>query len=105
MADTTTATTKVPVEDPYVFLEEVESEESLQFARNANEKCLTALGDPTNSGTRTYEKVLAVLESKDRIPHATKFSRDDQGNDILYNFWQDGTVCVNCILPCTFGEC
>ncbi len=80
-------------QDPYIYLEEVESEESLQFARLANEKCLEALGDPTKSGTGTYERVLAVLESKDRIPYATKFSRDDNNDDILYNFWQDGNVC------------
>lgn len=92
MTDATT-TTGIVTEDPYIYLEEVESEESLQFARLANEKCLEALGDPTKSGTGTYERVLAVLESKDRIPYATKFSRDDNNDDILYNFWQDGNVC------------
>jgi prolyl oligopeptidase PreP (S9A serine peptidase family) len=87
-------TDTIVADDPYTFLEDVESEESLQFARQANDKCLEALGDPTKSSTGTYQRVLAVLESKDRIPYATKFSRDDNGRDILYNFWQDEKVCL-----------
>jgi prolyl oligopeptidase len=76
-------------DDPYTWLEEVESDESLQFARDANEACLKVLGDPTKSGTGTYDKVLSVLESSDRIPYAVKYGRDDDGNDILMNFWKD----------------
>ena len=79
----------VACDDPYLWLEEVESEESLQFARDANEACLKALGDPTGSGTGTYDKVLSVLESSDRIPYASKYGKDDDGNDILMNFWKD----------------
>lgn len=41
-------------DDPYLFLEEVESPESLAFATEANEKCLAALGDP--SETQTYKR-------------------------------------------------
>jgi len=40
-------------EDPYLWLEEVESEASLNFAKEANEKCLAELGDPKTSGTGT----------------------------------------------------
>lgn len=76
-------------EDPYIFLEEVESEESLQFAKDANEACLSALGDPTKSETGTYDRVLAVLESDDRIPYASRYGRDDDGNEVLFNFWKD----------------
>lgn len=43
-------------DDPYIFLEEVESEESLQFAKDANDACLKALGDPTKSETTTYDR-------------------------------------------------
>lgn len=76
-------------EDPYVFLEEVESDKSLQFAKDSNDACLKALGDPTKSGTGTYDRVLAVLESDDRIPHVSKYGRDDNGEDILFNYWKD----------------
>ncbi len=56
------------VDDPYIFLEEVESEESIAFAKMANEKCLARLGDPSHSDT--YKRVLAALESNDRQVYA-----------------------------------
>jgi len=76
-------------EDPYLFLEEVESEESLQFARDSNDACLGALGDPTKSDTGTYDRVLTTLESDDRIPHVSQYGRTEDGDDILFNFWKD----------------
>ncbi len=77
------------MDDPYSWLEQVESEESLQFAKDANEACLNALGDPTKSDTGTYDRVLSVLESDDRIPYVSKYGWDDDGNQVLVNFWQD----------------
>mmetsp|Transcript_18589 Transcript_18589/g.34423 ORF Transcript_18589/g.34423 Transcript_18589/m.34423 type:complete len:833 (+) Transcript_18589:24-2522(+) len=75
-------------EDPYLFLEEVESEESIAFATSANEKCLNELGDP--SETETYERVLKALESDDRIPHVGLLGYEDgTGDMLLYNFWKD----------------
>ena len=71
-----------------MWLEDVESERSLNFAREANEKCLEALGDPKTSGTGTYDKILAVLESDDRIPHVTNHGSIDERR-ILFNFWKD----------------
>lgn len=79
-------------EDPYLWLEDVESEESLSFARASNEACLKALGNPEkdDKGTGTYKRILAVLESDDRIPHVTQFGVDDEnGKEILINFWKD----------------
>jgi len=77
-------------EDEYLWLEDVESEESLNFAKSANEACLDALGDPTTSETNTYSRVLAALTSNDRIPHVSKYGRDDDGEEIMFNFWKDG---------------
>jgi len=76
-------------DDPYLYLEEVESETSLDFAKAANDACLKALGDPKTSGTGTYEKVLEVLESDDRIPYTRKYGSNDDGDDILFNLWKD----------------
>jgi hypothetical protein len=78
-------------EDPYIWLEDVESEESLNFAKDNNAKCLEALGDPKTSGTGTYDSVLEILESNDRIPYASKFGVNEDGEDVLFNFWKDGT--------------
>ena len=79
-------------EDPYLFLEEVESDESIAFAKLANEKCLNHLGDP--SETDTYGRVLSVLESNDRIPHVSVMGYEEESGDmILFNFWKDSEVC------------
>jgi prolyl oligopeptidase len=120
-AAATTSTTEVV--DPYIWLEDIESEESLNFARAANEDCLSKLGNPEeqqqqptaeSSGgaavdgqQRSYERILKVLESDDRIPHVSKYGNiagaatgssgsggaeeeEESGADaILYNFWKD----------------
>ena len=39
------------------------------------------LGDP--KGTETYNRILAILDSKDKIPHVSKI------DGFYYNFWQD----------------
>jgi prolyl oligopeptidase len=78
-------------EDPYVWLEEVESEKSLKFATDANEKCLSALGNPKTSDTQTYEKVLSILESDERIAYVTQYGYDEENDDqpIMMNLWKD----------------
>jgi prolyl oligopeptidase PreP (S9A serine peptidase family) len=70
------------VVDPYIFLEEVESEESIAFAKMANEKCLARLGDP--SDTDTYKRVLSALESKDRQVY--------DATSIFYSFMVFGII-------------
>uniref|UniRef100_A0A7S4QIB9 Prolyl endopeptidase n=1 Tax=Ditylum brightwellii TaxID=49249 RepID=A0A7S4QIB9_9STRA len=82
---------EIDLDDPYMYLEEVESEESLSFARSANEACLKALGDPKTSGSTTYDRVLSVLESNDRIAHVRKMGKNENGEDSMYNFWKDGS--------------
>jgi prolyl oligopeptidase len=79
-------------EDPYLYLEEVESPESLAFAKEANEKCLAALGDP--SETETYKRVLAALTSDERIPHVSMMGYEE-GEMLLYNFWRDAKVSIH----------
>jgi len=81
------AASKEVEEDKYAWLEEVEAEECLSFAKSENEKCLKALGDPKEGPT--YDRVLAVLESEDRIPHVSSLGRNEQGDRILFNFWKD----------------
>lgn len=39
--------------DPYLWLEDVEAEECLDFAKEANDKCLQTIGDPSKS--KTYQ--------------------------------------------------
>jgi prolyl oligopeptidase len=92
MATDTTKNDSDTANDPYIWLEDVESEESLSFAKSANEKCLASLGDPTDKPT--YERVLKILESKDRIAHVTNHGRDETSTTtsnqrVFYNFWKD----------------
>jgi prolyl oligopeptidase len=82
------ANTMIDEEDPYIWLEEVESPESIEFAKSANAKCLAELGDP--SETDTYKRVLTALQSDDRIPYVRMLGYDeDTGDMLLYNFWRD----------------
>jgi len=76
-------------QDPYIWLEDVESEESLDFAKASNAACLQALGDPTKGPS--YDRILAVLESNDRIPHVSQFGFDDDHQAVVFNFWKDAT--------------
>lgn len=71
-------------EDPYIWLEEVEGEEALEWVRSQNERTLEALqsGDMYQ---RYYEDALDVLQSDERIPYGAV--RDGW----VYNFWQDST--------------
>ena len=54
----------------HAWLEEVQGERALAFAKRENAKTEEALGDPTASPT--YEKILSVLESKEKIPSVSK---------------------------------
>ena len=85
----TPSTTNEMNEDPYLWLEEVESEQSLSFAKEANEKCLSILGDPKSSGTNTYENILSILESDDRIAYASQYGVDGNDEPIMMNLWKD----------------
>ncbi|KAG8470943.1 hypothetical protein KFE25_009364 [Diacronema lutheri] len=65
----------------HAWLEDVLGERALAWVRAHNERTLRALGDPT--GTPTYERILEILTSKDKIPYISKVG------ELYYNFWQD----------------
>lgn len=69
-------------EDPYLWLEEVESEEAIGWVKQKNENSLGILqSDPLYE---TIEKEMAaIILAEDRL--ATPFFIGDQ----VYNFWQD----------------
>jgi prolyl oligopeptidase len=79
-----TATAQQPAggDDPFLWLEEIEGERALAWARQENEKSLGALqSDPRY---KQFEaRALEILQAKDRIPFV---SITPTG---LYNFWQD----------------
>jgi prolyl oligopeptidase PreP (S9A serine peptidase family) len=79
-------------DDPYVDLEEAESDKAMEFALMANKMCLKALGDPTTSNSTQYSRILSSLESDERIPFVSKMGKDSNGDDMLYNLWKDTKV-------------
>jgi prolyl oligopeptidase len=70
--------------DPHEWLEDVNGEKALAWARAESEKTLKAFqSDRRYQGL--YDRALDVLQAKDRIPMVQMRS------DGLYNFWQDQT--------------
>jgi len=72
----------VQTNDAYLWLEEVESQRALEWAAKQNERTTYEL---TNSPTfePMRQRLLAILDSKERIPTVTKLGEH------LYNFWRD----------------
>jgi prolyl oligopeptidase len=69
-------------DDPYLWLEDVDSARAMQWVHAENDKTLAVLEkDPRYAGL--YADALAIAEAKDRIP-----APDMLGGQIL-NFWQD----------------
>ncbi len=76
--------TATAIDDPFLWLEEVQGEKALNWVRERNaqsQKELTAR--PEYAPIRS--QVLDVLNSKDRIPYVSR------RGDWLYNLWQDET--------------
>ena len=69
-------------DDPFVWLEEIEGERALAWARSENARTLGELqADPRYA---TFEaRALEILQARDRIPMVTMRPHG------LYNFWQD----------------
>ena len=67
--------------DPHAPLEKVLDADNLKWVEARNKETIEAVGELR--GTKTYERILAALDSKDKIPAAYEIG------DSLYNFWQD----------------
>jgi prolyl oligopeptidase len=69
-------------DDPFLWLEEIEGERALAWARKENERSLGELqADPRYK--RFESQALEILQAKDRIPFVSIMPTG------LYNFWQD----------------
>jgi prolyl oligopeptidase len=75
-------TTAEAGDDPFLWLEEIEGERALAWARKENERSLGELqADPRYA--RFEAGALEILQAKDRIPFVSIAPTG------LYNFWQD----------------
>ncbi|HYI63543.1 MAG TPA: prolyl oligopeptidase family serine peptidase [Allosphingosinicella sp.] len=71
-----------PADDPFTWMEEIQGERALAWARNENTRTLGELqADPRYALFQA--RALEILQARDRIP-AVAFRPDG-----LYNFWQD----------------
>jgi prolyl oligopeptidase len=76
------------LEDPWMWLEDVTGEKSLAYVseRNANSKALIEKSSSAFGGIR--DRILSILDSKDKIPMIAKHGKDKDGNDLYYNLWK-----------------
>jgi prolyl oligopeptidase len=71
-------------EDPYLWLEDVTAERSLNWVREQNALSTREL-ESSPSFEPIRSRLLAILDSKERIPYVTKHG------PYYYNFWRDQT--------------
>ena len=68
--------------DPHLWLEDVTGESTLQWVRERNAECVATLAKD-ETFTNLEGRLLAILDSKERIPMVSKIG------DRFYNFWRD----------------
>ena len=68
--------------DPYLWLEEVEGQKALAWAKDQNQKTTADL-EKVKQYKPIYERTLQILDSKERVPSPSLTG------DMVYNFWQD----------------
>src|SRR5688500_14478556 len=64
-------TKQEPVEDPYLWLEEVTAEKSLEWAREQNKKSKAELEASPGFAT-TRDRIRGILDSKEKTPYVQK---------------------------------
>ncbi len=71
-------------DDPYLWLEQLDSPEATGWVRAENEKTVSVLEtDPRFAGL--HAQALAIAQARDRIPFARRI------DGALWNFWQDAS--------------
>ena len=69
-------------DDPYIWLEDVDAQKSLDWANQWNESTLKVLTSQPGY-EKMYAQILDIYNSTDRIAAPTIYG------DLIYNFWQD----------------
>ena len=68
-------------DDPYLWLEDIDGDDALDWVRERNQTTLAAFSDERFDRLRT--EALEVLDTDTRIPYVRR------RGDHLYNFWRD----------------
>jgi prolyl oligopeptidase len=70
--------------DPYLWLEDVHGQKSLEWVKAQNTKATAVLqADPDYQ--KDYQAILTVMDATDRIPYG------ELDHQYVFNFWQDAT--------------
>lgn len=85
------------LDDPRKWLEEVDGEKQLDWAKACNAETTGELGDPAQ--TPLFGKLAKILDSKEKIPYVGRVL-----NDLYYNFWQDEEHVRGIWRRCTLEE-
>ena len=75
-------TTPAEDQDPYLWLEEVQSEASLAWAKEMNNRAQEQLAHSPGFH-KLQQRIKTILDAQDRIPYVSKLG------DFYYNLWQD----------------
>ena len=67
--------------DPHLWLEEIEGEAALEWCKEQNSRAVGIVGDPHASDT--YRKILAIADSKDKIPHVGRIGGRTGDEEVL----------------------
>jgi prolyl oligopeptidase len=86
-----------PVDDPYLWLEDVTSDRALEWARERNHQSQGEL-EKVAQFAETRDRIRAILDSKDKLPYVTK-----RGSR-YYNFWTDEKNKRGLLRRTTLGE-
>lgn len=78
------AQTVSPSDDPYLWLEDVQGERALTWARERNAQSQAVL-EAVPGFAQTRAKLLEVLDNRDQIPYIAR------RGDHVWNFWKDAT--------------
>jgi hypothetical protein len=70
--------------DPYLWLEEVQGERALAWAKERNAQSQTLL-EAVPGFAESRDKLLAVLNNRDQSPYVSR------RGDHVYNFWRDAS--------------
>jgi prolyl oligopeptidase len=84
-------------DDPYLWLEDISSERSLDWAREQNVATVRELGT-SGDFEALRQRLLAIFDSKERIPGVAKRGA------YYYNFWRDATHVRGLWRRTTLGE-
>ena len=76
------ALAETPVEDPHLWLEDIDADASLDWVREHNQHTVDNVANDEDFQS-LQDQLMTIYDSKDRIPYVSK-----QG-DHFYNFWKD----------------